>query len=115
MGRDWGKLAIIDLKNCNFKIKSPEKIKKFVFELCESIGMERHGPLHIDRFGEGDLEGYSCMQFLKTSSITVHFDELKSRAFIDIFSCKDFDENGALNFSKKFFEAEGEVESRIRK
>lgn len=54
---------------------------------------------------EGKLEGCSAMQFIKTSSITIHFDEEKNRAFIDIFSCKKFNPKKAEKFSKKFFRA----------
>ena len=31
------------------------------------------------------------MQFIETSSITVHADEVFNRCFIDIFSCLPFD------------------------
>jgi len=45
------------------------------------------------------------MQFIMTSSITVHLDEVNNRAFIDIFSCKKFDVNIATKFCKDFFRA----------
>ncbi|MDO8467645.1 MAG: S-adenosylmethionine decarboxylase [Nanoarchaeota archaeon] len=110
MGKEkfWGKTASIDLHGCNDLIKNPEKIKEFVIKLCKEIDMERHGDVIIDRFGDGKLEGWSCLQFIETSSITCHFDEQMgetNRAFIDIFSCKDFDENKAVQFSKRFFDA----------
>jgi hypothetical protein len=53
--------------------------------------MRAHGPLHLERFGDGELEGWSAMQFIETSSITVHADEFGCRCFIDVFSCKPFD------------------------
>ena len=42
----------------------------------DAIGMRAHGPLMIERFGDGELEGWSAMQFIETSSITVHADEV---------------------------------------
>jgi hypothetical protein len=30
------------------------------------------------------------MQFIETSSVTVHADEVSGRCFIDVFSCKPF-------------------------
>ena len=66
--------------------------------------MIRHGEPHIERFAEGELEGYSAMQFIETSSVTMHFDETEDRAFIDIFSCKFFDHAQAEKFCKEFFE-----------
>ncbi len=67
--------------------------------------MKAHGPCHIDRFGSGNLEGYSAIQFIETSSITVHLDEKWNRAFVDVFSCKDFDGERALAFTKEYFGA----------
>lgn len=67
--------------------------------------MKKEGTTIIKRFGENSLKGYSAMQFIKTSSITVHFDEEHNRAFIDIFSCKKFNEKRAEQFSKDFFKA----------
>jgi S-adenosylmethionine/arginine decarboxylase-like enzyme len=65
--------------------------------------MKRKGPCKIERFGKEDLKGYSVMQFIETSSVCIHFDEPGKRAFIDIFSCKNFDVKRAENFSKRFF------------
>jgi hypothetical protein len=103
----WGKTLSLDLHGCNEFVSNPEKIKEFVISLCKEIDMERHGEVLIDRFGEGTLEGWSCMQFIETSSITCHFEEQQNpkKAFIDIFSCKDFDEHKASKFCKNFFEA----------
>ncbi len=105
----WGKLASIDLTGCNDKITKPKEIRRFCDELCKKIKMKKYGPTYIKRFGVGKLEGYSFMQFIETSSITAHFEEQQNpkKAFIDIFSCKDFNEKDACEFCKKFFEAKG--------
>jgi S-adenosylmethionine/arginine decarboxylase-like enzyme len=105
--RFWGKLASIDLVGCNEKIMQPKEIRKFCDELCKKINMKKYGPTYLKRFGVGKLEGYSFMQFIETSSITAHFEEQQSpkKAFIDIFSCKDFNENKAKEYCKEFFGA----------
>lgn len=101
----WGIVASVNVYGCNPNfIKSPEKIQEFVDALCREIHMVKHGPTLIERFAEGALEGYSAMQFIETSSITLHFDETENRAFIDVFSCKFFDPELARDFSKAFFE-----------
>lgn len=98
-------LSAIDLHGCaHERLVDPELLKQFVANVIPLIDMEAHGPCYIDRFGEGDIEGLSAMQFIKTSSITVHLDEVGNRAFIDIFSCKDFDAAAAEKFSKEFFQ-----------
>ena len=103
---EWGKLTAINLNSCNNKIRNKKEIKKFIQKLCVLINMEKVGPTKVKKFGEGELKGYSAFQFIKTSSITCHFDEMQNRAFIDIFSCKDFNAKKATNFAKKFFGAE---------
>lgn len=104
--KSWGLSAIINLYGCDSeKIRDCKTAKEFVIALCKEIDMERHGDPQIERFAEGELEGISLMQFIKTSSITAHFDEEENRAFIDIFSCKYFDIFKAADFCEKFFEA----------
>ena len=103
----WGLTASIDLSGCDHQlIQSPQAIRNFVTKMIAAIGMKTHGPMHLEKFAEGHLEGYSAMQFLETSSLTIHFDHIiKDRAFIDIFSCKFFDPKKAEQFSKKYFKA----------
>ena len=104
----WGLLASIDLHHCNpDTIRNPEKIKQFVVELCQRIDMQRYGECLIERFGNGDLEGYSVFQFIETSCVSAHFDEKVANAtYLDIFSCKYFNPFEASEFAKEFFEAE---------
>jgi S-adenosylmethionine decarboxylase len=88
----WGQLAAIDLRDCDLeRLADPEVIRLFVPRLVEAVGMRAHGPLHLERFGDGELEGWSAMQFIETSSITLHADEVWGRCFVDIFSCRPFD------------------------
>jgi S-adenosylmethionine decarboxylase len=88
----WGLLAAIDLHGCPpGPVADPDTIRAFVPALIDAIGMRAHGPLLLERFGDGDLEGWSAMQFIETSSITVHADEVAGRCFIDVFSCRPFD------------------------
>ena len=88
----WGMLAAIDLAGCRrSRLEDPNSIRAFVPSVIEAIGMRAHGPLRLERFGEGELEGWSAMQFIETSSITIHADEVSGRCFIDVFSCRGFD------------------------
>jgi len=107
MKNPWGYLAVINLYGCDSnKIKNSKDINDFVISLCDLIEMKRHGEAIIERFGKESLEGYSMLQFIETSSVTAHFDEIKDRAFIDIFSCKKFNVDKAVNFCFDFFKAQ---------
>lgn len=109
----WGKIAMINLYECSpGAIRNKKVIATFVNLLCNKINMKKQGPTLIKKFGKDKLKGYSVFQFIETSSITIHFDEEKNRAFIDIFSCKDFDLKQAEELSKSFFKAK-KSKSRI--
>ncbi len=102
----WGKVALINLYECDSKlIKNPLEIQNYIKQLCKEINMKMVDSPKIKRFGKDDLEGFSFMQFIETYSITGHFDETEEIAFIDIFSCKEFNEKKAIKFSKEFFKA----------
>ena len=111
--KHWGKSAHIDLVGCDHdRLTSAPLLEEFILEVISKIGMKAHGSCHIERFGSPDqnLEGFSAMQFIETSSITVHLDEIGNRGYIDIFSCKNFAEQDAFDFAKEFFVAkEGTV------
>jgi S-adenosylmethionine/arginine decarboxylase-like enzyme len=88
----WGMMAVIDLHDCDReRLADPETIRRFVPIAIEAIGMKAHGPTLLERFGEGELEGWSAMQFIETSSLTIHADEFSGRCYVDVFSCKPFD------------------------
>jgi S-adenosylmethionine/arginine decarboxylase-like enzyme len=84
----WGMMAVIDLHDCDrAQLADPDAIRRFVPDVIEAIDMVAHGPLRLERFGEGELEGWSAMQFIETSSLTIHADEFSGRCYVDLFSC----------------------------
>jgi S-adenosylmethionine decarboxylase len=100
----WGMLAAIDLHGCaRQRLEDPDSIRRFVPALVDAIAMQAHGPLMLERFGDGELEGWSAMQFIETSSITVHADEVAGRCFIDVFSCRSFDADRAAAVAVEHF------------
>jgi S-adenosylmethionine/arginine decarboxylase-like enzyme len=100
----WGMLAAIDLHGCYPRhLEDPDTIRRFVPSLIEAVGMRAHGPLMIDRFGDDELEGWSAMQFIETSSITIHADEVFGRCFVDVFSCRPFDPDDAAAIAVAHF------------
>ena len=102
----WGQLLSLDLYDCDREIITNKKeLAKFCLALCDEIEMVPYGQPIVKRFGDGDLEGNTAMQFIQTSNITVHCDEVYNRTFIDIFSCKTFSTPQAKKFCKNFFKA----------
>ncbi len=97
-------LAAIDLHGGDStRLADPDSIRRFVPALIAAIGMRAHGALMIDRFGDHELEGWSALQFIETSSITIHADEVFGRCFIDVFSCRPFDSDVAAAIAVEHF------------
>lgn len=104
----WGLSTSVDLTKCDPKfIRSHEKIKEFVDQLCQLIEMKQFGKTQIVDFGEDlRVSGFSMTQLIETSLISAHFANQTNAAYIDIFSCKFYAPTEAAHFSKNFFKAE---------
>lgn len=103
----WGILASIDLHACNPQtIRDGEKIKEFVYELCERIKVKRFGECTVVDFGEDPrVSGYSMVQLIETSLISGHFANQTNTVYLDAFSCKYFNPKVVAEYAKEFFEA----------
>ncbi len=103
----WGLESSLDVHGCNNNIDSAEAVKNYVVELCTLIKMKRYGPCLVERFGAPgtDLEGLSMFQFIETSCISGHFSPSTHSAFINVFSCADYDPDVVKEFTEKFFGA----------
>jgi S-adenosylmethionine/arginine decarboxylase-like enzyme len=101
----WGILTSIDIHDCDPElIRSASAIKEFVIQLCDLIEMKRFGEPVIVHFGEDEsVAGYSMTQLIETSLISAHFANQTNNVYLDIFSCKYYDPEKAVEFSKNFF------------
>ena len=112
----FGKELILDLSDCDSKaIRSKKKILEYSNQLCKLIKVKKYGKPIIERFAL-NLEhatGYSLAQLIETSLLSGHFSELWDKAYINIFSCKDFNHKKAAAFTKKFFNAKKVKETII--
>lgn len=105
--KPWGKCALINLGGCNpDKIRSADNILLWGQSLIVTIGMKAFGSPFIERFAlhNKDAVGYSYFQAIETSNVVAHFSEHDNTAFINIFSCKDFNWKDALDICDSYFE-----------
>ena len=104
--KPWGKHLILDCAGCNFfLINDTTNIRKFIKELVNRIDMTAHGEPQIELLLPGtDNEGYSILQMITTSNITIHFVNKTKEAYIDVFSCKEFDTTLVEKVVNKYFE-----------
>jgi S-adenosylmethionine/arginine decarboxylase-like enzyme len=101
----WGQHLVLDLGGCNDNILTKQGIAKFVQELVEAIDMVAYGEPQIVHFAEHSYEaaGYSLVQLIETSAIMGHFSDHNRDAYLDIFSCKQFSNETAIDVVKKHF------------
>lgn len=108
MGNYWGYHLVLDCGGCDHgKISSRENIKAFTDELIKRIDMVAYGDTIIEHFATHDPSkaGYSMMQLIETSNISAHFVELDNTMYLDVFSCKPYDNQTVIDTTKEFFGA----------
>ena len=116
---DYGKELILDLHHCATSTFTRLFIRRYFEKLCRMIDMERGKLTWWDDLYtlEGEkqtlphLKGTSAVQFIKTSNITIHTLDILEKVFINIFSCKDFDEERVIRFTEDWFE--GEIVNKV--
>ena len=98
----------MDLKGCDqASIRDAEKIHRFIIELCDLIDMHRFGEPQIIHFGPNErVARFSMTQLIETSLVSGHFANETNAAYLDIFSCKEYEPSKAAEFCKTFFGAE---------
>jgi S-adenosylmethionine/arginine decarboxylase-like enzyme len=109
----YGYELVLDLHDCDPRKFTPETVEIYFRDLCDKIGMKRYkcyfwsaSELPIQAVAEHPhIEGMSAVQFILTSSITVHTSDHYRSIYINVFSCKHFDPNVAQKFSVEFFDA----------
>jgi S-adenosylmethionine/arginine decarboxylase-like enzyme len=102
----WGLELLLNLYGCDVSmISDKETMKKFVVDLCDFIDMKRFGDTTIDKFGEGELYGFSFVQLIYTSSIVGHCVEKNGDVYLDIFSCKAFPPKRTEQYCKDYLKA----------
>lgn len=110
----YGKEVIIDLYDCDIRRFNRKNIKNYLKLLCNLIDMERED-LHFWDYENTDLTqeeldslpdhlvGTSAVQFIKTSDVVIHTLDRLGAVLLNVFSCKDFESELVVEFSKMFF------------
>ena len=106
MEQYWGYHLILDCKACDLeRITNKLNIQSFIKQLLIDIDMKGYGDPIIEHFATHvpKAAGYSLVQLIETSSITGHFSDYNGDAYLDIFSCKSFDLEDAMDCVRLFF------------
>ena len=102
--RSWGYHLIVNAAGCDPEaIRSKDVIQAFSEELVKKIDMVAYGKPQIVRFGTSIQKGYTLVQLIETSCISAHFSEDTNEVYLDVFSCKTFQQKAALVVFKTYF------------
>jgi len=109
----YGYELILDLHRCDISTFTRQCLKEYFAELCEAIDMQQcelhfwddEGVPPEERQASPHTKGVSAVQFILTSTIVIHTLELLEVAYVNIFSCKEFDRDVAEKLTKDWFGA----------
>ncbi len=99
----YGKHLIISAAGCNKRLLEVETMRDFLKSLVTQIDMVAYGEPVVARFGRGIEVGISGVQLIETSAITIHTNDLARDLYLDVFSCKGFDETRVMDYVREVF------------
>jgi len=107
MSKPYGQELILDLHQCE-KATMEIDIQAFCEELAELVDMQIEDfhpwKSELDEPKIPHLYGISAVQFITTSNITVHILPLLKAVYVNLFTCKEFDQDAAAEFCEKYFD-----------
>lgn len=99
--------VIVDGKARNRTLMTDkERMCAYLRELADVVGMTIFGEPVVVGYpwpGSQDADALSAVCFLAESSIVVHTYPEKHFAFVDVFSCKDFNSDRVYNYIRRSF------------
>jgi S-adenosylmethionine/arginine decarboxylase-like enzyme len=111
--KPYGYELIMDLHGCDASTFNRESLDAYFEKVCNAIDMVRS-----DRFWWDDMDvpeeqkqtlphtkGTSAVQFILTSSIVVHTLDILEAVYVNVFTCKEFDEKVAEEITREWFGA----------
>lgn len=93
----YGKQLLVNAGSCDQRIREIDTMAKFIAELPARVGMKAFGEAQVYRFGDGNEVGLSGVQLLYSSAIVIHTNDLECDLYLDLFSCRDFDESDVID------------------
>lgn len=105
-----GEELIIDAKECQGTLDNKEIIEKFIIELCDLCNMKRVGNMIAEYFPytqyniDNDLVGYTIVQIISVSSITIHIAEISKTVYFNFHTCGFLNDDKVVELFKSYFE-----------
>ena len=100
----WGYHLILDCYDADKELmKSKTNVEAFAKTLVRRIDMKAYGEPQVIHFGEDDKLGYTLVQLIETSNIVAHFCDDTGNFYLDVFSCKPYENAVVVELVKQFF------------
>ena len=102
----WGYELILDCAGCHVpSIQSKDNVYNFLKHLVRVIDMEPIGEPRIEYTAAEfpDKAGFTAVQIIVTSSIVMHFIDSTGELYMNLFSCKEFDNDIVIGCVKEAF------------
>jgi len=111
--KPYGFELILDLHGCDVSKFNRTSLDGYFEKICKAIKMQKCESYFWDDVGVQEEEkqtsphtkGSSAVQFILTSSIVIHTLELLEAVYVNIFSCKSFNEKIAEQITREWFRA----------
>ena len=116
--KPFGTHLILDADDCQGKINDRKHIQSFIDTLVKEMGMKKVGETIFEYFEdndynrERDIVGYSVVQIISLSNITIHINEISKTVYLDVFTCGDFDDTKIGLIFSDYFQAQ-KIKKRI--
>jgi S-adenosylmethionine/arginine decarboxylase-like enzyme len=120
---DYGKELILDIGDCSIDKFNKAGLEEYFNLLCDKIDMQKES-VHFWEYPGGEecpeapmahLKGTSAVQFIKTSSVVAHTLDDLGTIYLNIFSCKDFDDVFAAMLTEDFFQGKIKQQRTIQR
>lgn len=112
MSKIFGQELIMDAYNCNSYLDSKDYIQLFIDELVLKTGMKKKGKTIFEYFEkndyniERDIVGFSVVQIISLSNITLHINEISKSVYLNFFTCSNLDDELVVKIFKYYFNPE---------
>ena len=106
----FGVHYILDADDCKGEIKDRKHIQDFINTLVSKLGMKK-GETVFEYFEdndynrERDIVGWSVVQNISLSNITIHINEISRTIYLDVFTCGELDDLTVSLLFSDFFKA----------
>ena len=107
----FGVHYILDADNCEGEIKDRKHIQDFIDTLVSKLGMKKKGETVFEYFEDNDynrqrdIVGWSVVQIISLSNITIHINEISRTIYLDVFTCGELDDLTIGLLFSDFFKA----------